>query len=343
MNPYVIVLLLVTLVWGATFPVIKVVTSQLSGIEVSALRFLAAAVILAPSAMQARWNTWRDGAVLGAVALVSYVAQAYGLEFISSNRSAFLTSLNVLMVPLLGIALGARPSLVTLIAACVACGGIALIVVGRRSPSAGRRGDGFIGSCLRHLCHCAVSANPAAQTARTGGDTSHLDGSDWWLVADAGCLAHQPRLDAAQSAEPGHRRRNHLPGNCGDSWHAVFTSPGSKTCSRRKSCIDLCHGARFRGRLRVGLAGRSLVATSCRWRGPGRIGHCYERMETGATPGLTRNPQSVCRKVRKGRNQGCALSASDVKESANNSSAGSPANVPKSFRADSITTGAPQA
>jgi drug/metabolite transporter (DMT)-like permease len=127
MNPYVIALLLVTLVWGATFPVIKVVTSQLSGIEVSALRFLAAAVILAPSAMQARWNTWRDGAVLGAVALVSYVAQAYGLEFISSNRSAFLTSLNVLMVPLLGIALGARPSLVTLIAACMACGGIALM------------------------------------------------------------------------------------------------------------------------------------------------------------------------------------------------------------------------
>lgn len=58
---------------------------------------------------------------------MSYVAQAYGLEFISSNRSAFLTSLNVLMVPLRGIALGARPSLVALAAACVACGGIALM------------------------------------------------------------------------------------------------------------------------------------------------------------------------------------------------------------------------
>lgn len=127
MNIYVITLLLVTLVWGATFPVIKAVTTQLSGVEVSALRFLAAAVVMAPSALQASWATWRDGAILGAVALVSYVAQAYGLEFISSNRSAFLTSLNVLMVPLLGIALGARPRLMTLVAACVACGGIALM------------------------------------------------------------------------------------------------------------------------------------------------------------------------------------------------------------------------
>ena len=127
MNIYVITLVLVTLVWGATFPVIKMVTAQLSGAEVSALRFLAAAVVMAPSAMRARWTTWRDGAVLGAVALVSYVAQAYGLEFITSNRSAFLTSLNVLMVPLLGIALGARPDLMTLVAACVACGGIALM------------------------------------------------------------------------------------------------------------------------------------------------------------------------------------------------------------------------
>jgi drug/metabolite transporter (DMT)-like permease len=127
MNIYVITLLLVTLVWGTTFPVIKAVTTQLSGVEVSALRFLAAAVVMAPSALLARWATWRDGAVLGTVALVSYVAQAYGLEFISSNRSAFLTSLNVLMVPLLGIAVGARPSLVTLVAAFVACGGIALM------------------------------------------------------------------------------------------------------------------------------------------------------------------------------------------------------------------------
>lgn len=127
MNLYIVALLFVTLVWGSTFPIIKAVTSQLSGVEVSALRFIVAAIFMLPLALRSRWPTWRDGAVLGAVALVSYVAQAYGLEFISSNRSAFLTSLNVLMVPLLGIAIGMRPTVVTLLAACMACVGIGLM------------------------------------------------------------------------------------------------------------------------------------------------------------------------------------------------------------------------
>ena len=55
-----------------------------------------------PCTLRASRQAWIDGAVLGALVLVSYVAQAYGLQFISSNRSAFLTSLNVLMVLLLG-------------------------------------------------------------------------------------------------------------------------------------------------------------------------------------------------------------------------------------------------
>lgn len=127
MSRYVGALLFVTLVWGATFPIIKLATTQLSGIEISALRFMVAAAVMLPLAVRAACNTWRDGAILGAIALVSYVAQAYGLEHISSNRSAFLTSLNVLMVPLLGIALGMRPTLVTLTAALIACGGIGLM------------------------------------------------------------------------------------------------------------------------------------------------------------------------------------------------------------------------
>jgi drug/metabolite transporter (DMT)-like permease len=126
-NIYVLVLLLVTLVWGATFPVLKVVTVQLSGIEVSTLRFLIAAVLMFPFAVRAPRQAWKDGGVLGVIVLVSYVAQAYGLEHISSNRSAFLTSLNVLMVPLLGVVLGARPGWLVWVAAALACTGIGLM------------------------------------------------------------------------------------------------------------------------------------------------------------------------------------------------------------------------
>lgn len=127
MNIHVLALLFVTLVWGATFPVLKLATAHLSGVEISALRFLIAAACMAPFALRVPRRTWIDGALLGALVLVSYVLQAYGLQFISSNRSAFLTSLNVLMVPLLAVAFGTRLTLSVLGAAVMACAGIGLM------------------------------------------------------------------------------------------------------------------------------------------------------------------------------------------------------------------------
>ncbi len=120
-------LLFVTVVWGATFPVLKVATASLSGIEVSALRFCIAAACMLPWVLGASRQAWRDGALLGALVLLSYVAQAYGLQHISSNRSAFLTSLNVLMVPLFGTLFGKRVSVRVWLAATLACAGIALM------------------------------------------------------------------------------------------------------------------------------------------------------------------------------------------------------------------------
>ena len=127
MNIHIATLLFVTLVWGATFPVLKVATAQLSGVEVSALRFVIAAFCMLPFALRVSRQTWRDGAVLGVFALLSYVFQAYGMETISSNRSAFLTSLNVLMVPLIGIFLGTPMTWTVLGAAILACSGIGLM------------------------------------------------------------------------------------------------------------------------------------------------------------------------------------------------------------------------
>ncbi|HET7922139.1 MAG TPA: DMT family transporter [Gammaproteobacteria bacterium] len=121
------VLLFVTLVWGTTFPIIRAASSQLSGVEISALRFLIAGLCMLPFAVKANRTAWRDGLLLGAVALVSYVTQAIGLEYISANRSAFITSLNVLMVPLLGVLLGGRLSLQIMLAAILACAGIGLM------------------------------------------------------------------------------------------------------------------------------------------------------------------------------------------------------------------------
>jgi len=124
---YPLILLLVTVVWGMTFPVLKVATGVLSGVEITTLRFCIAALCMLPFVRGISFAAWRDGFWLGALALFSMAAQAYGLQFIASNRSAFLTSLNVLMVPLLGLLLGARPGWLIFVAAALACLGIGMM------------------------------------------------------------------------------------------------------------------------------------------------------------------------------------------------------------------------
>jgi drug/metabolite transporter (DMT)-like permease len=127
LNPSVALLLLVTLVWGTTFPLLKSVAADLDGFEISTFRFLLAAICVLPLLIRAPRAAWADGALLGGLALASYVAQAYGLQHISSNRSAFITSLNVLIVPFVGLMIGGRLSSLVLLAAGVACAGIGLM------------------------------------------------------------------------------------------------------------------------------------------------------------------------------------------------------------------------
>jgi drug/metabolite transporter (DMT)-like permease len=77
-NIHVFSLLLVTLVWGATFPILKIATAQLSGVEVCALRFVIAALCMAPFAWRVPRRTWRDGGLLGALVLVPFLGALFG-------------------------------------------------------------------------------------------------------------------------------------------------------------------------------------------------------------------------------------------------------------------------
>jgi drug/metabolite transporter (DMT)-like permease len=196
-NFSVLILLFVTLVWGTTFPIIKVASAHLSGIEISALRFLVAGICMLPFAFRASRVAWRDGAILGVVALVSYVTQAVGLEYISANRSAFLTSLNVLMVPLLALTLGGRLRMQTLSAALLACAGIGLMTW--------EGGANLLGDSLTLVCAFSyavyvillsrcIQRHASRTLAATQIVTMALIGIVWLLIADSvrGTLATLP-------------------------------------------------------------------------------------------------------------------------------------------------------
>ncbi|MYM86848.1 EamA family transporter [Rugamonas sp. FT82W] len=101
-------LLIVTLVWGTTFPAMKNMTGYLSASWIVLCRFALAGLLLSPFMWRAKWNDVRWGIVAGAVLFLCYVFQIEGLALTSSNRNAFVTGLNVLVPPLLGVLMGAR-------------------------------------------------------------------------------------------------------------------------------------------------------------------------------------------------------------------------------------------
>ena len=116
-NRHVLALLFVTLVWGATFPVLKIATAQLSGIETSALRFALAALCMLPWALRAPRKAWLDGAVLGALVFVALLVasllrlqrhpQAWRDDLKHPVRHVFVAAMPVALVLLVTTAVAA--------------------------------------------------------------------------------------------------------------------------------------------------------------------------------------------------------------------------------------------
>lgn len=94
-------LLTVTMVWGTTFPAMKQLTADLTALQIIWLRFGMAAVVLLPMWWGMRRAELRWGLGLGVLNFVAFWLQIEGLHHTTSNRNAFVTGLNVLIVPLI--------------------------------------------------------------------------------------------------------------------------------------------------------------------------------------------------------------------------------------------------
>ena len=94
-------LLTVTVVWGTTFPAMKQLSTDLSALQLIWLRFGLAALVLLPLWRGIRRAEWRWGLGLGVLNFLAFWLQIEGLALTTSNRNAFVTGLNVLLVPLI--------------------------------------------------------------------------------------------------------------------------------------------------------------------------------------------------------------------------------------------------
>ena len=121
-------LLLVTVVWGTTFPAMKLLTSELDALQIIWWRFLIALLVLGPLWWGMRRVEGRWGCVLGGLLFLAFWLQIEGLARTSSNRNAFVTGLNVLVVPLIAMVVMGRRYGWQLWAACgVALAGMVLM------------------------------------------------------------------------------------------------------------------------------------------------------------------------------------------------------------------------
>lgn len=103
-----ILLILVTLVWGATFAEIKDVLDRhlTSAMLFNAVRMTFAAAALAllfglrGKLRDIKPSTWRDGIIAGAFLWAGYEFQTQGLIYTTPSKSAFLTGVSVVLVPI---------------------------------------------------------------------------------------------------------------------------------------------------------------------------------------------------------------------------------------------------
>jgi len=96
-----------TLVWGATFILVKSALGGISALLFLALRFCLATLALAllfrkPLSQPGARKGWKAGALVGTFLFLGYVFQTLGLRLTSAPKSAFITGLTSVMVPLLG-------------------------------------------------------------------------------------------------------------------------------------------------------------------------------------------------------------------------------------------------
>ena len=99
-------LIAITFVWGSTFTVVKSSLAQISPILFVALRFwIATAIVLVFMPRQIvgiSAKSFCRGAILSVFLLGGFIFQTLGLRHTNPSYSAFITSLSVLLVPLLG-------------------------------------------------------------------------------------------------------------------------------------------------------------------------------------------------------------------------------------------------
>lgn len=182
-------LLGVSALWGSTFVVVKRALDHASPLAFTSLRFLLAAVALGvlfrKEIRSFRTGDVLAGALLGIFLGVGFGLQTAGLLYTTPSRSAFLTSLYVVGVPLIAAALRLRGlNLTCLAGVLLALTGLWLLTGEDAGGPAGGFGRGEALTVLCALCFAAHIVGVDIYARR-----HNVRRIAFWQVAVAGVLS----------------------------------------------------------------------------------------------------------------------------------------------------------
>lgn len=121
-------LVLVTVIWGTTFVVVKEALDTIPVALLLALRFTMAGLLLAWAKFDRRAVV--PALILGLLSFAGFATQTLGLSITSASNAAFITGLSVILTPIIGALFwGKRLAPRVFLAAVVALAGLALMTL----------------------------------------------------------------------------------------------------------------------------------------------------------------------------------------------------------------------
>ena len=96
-------LLVVTLTWGLSFPLVKILLADISPLMLVFVRFLITLVlfvIIYRREIEFRdFQSWKYGLILGVLLYIGYLFQTVGMIYTTAVKSAFITGINLIFIP----------------------------------------------------------------------------------------------------------------------------------------------------------------------------------------------------------------------------------------------------
>lgn len=191
----------VAVIWGATFPLGKLVLRHLAPFQYLGGRFGLATVLMLPFA-------WRDlksldggavsrGLVTGAVLFGAYALQTLGLRVTTASEAGLITGLSVVIVPLLAAIWVRRPAdLLTTAGVAVAAGGLWLLAWQGLRP---RTGDLLVLACAVAIAFHIILVGRFAPAIPPRGFAVLQIGTVAVLAVAAGTLEPRPSAVPSQA------------------------------------------------------------------------------------------------------------------------------------------------